>query len=260
MTGVSVASANRFARKLGFPGYAEFRAELLRGLAPAQEPVEKLRRKLSEASSTIEVVQASLAEDAANLHGSMANLDPARCEQAVDMISAARRIFILGFDSAAGLALILSHRLQAVGCDVRTVESGAGTISVARHLTSLGPEDLVIAITFPRYLRDTVAMSRFAHQHGIPILVVTDNQTSPLAKIGTVVLYAQARRSFASTSDAAVLAVLEALVAGVANKRPGAADAAQRFADTGFYWFAYPEQESDAKPANSKSSRKKDKT
>ncbi|MFD2239343.1 MurR/RpiR family transcriptional regulator [Aureimonas populi] len=78
VTGVSVASANRFARKLGFSGYAEFRAELLRGMAPVQAPVDRLRRKLGESSDTTQVVQASLAEDIGNLEGSMVNLDPAR--------------------------------------------------------------------------------------------------------------------------------------------------------------------------------------
>lgn len=255
ITGVSVASANRFARKLGFSGYAEFRAELLRGMAPALEPVEKLRRKLSEESSTPDVVAASLMEDISNLQGSLGNLDSARAEQAVDMIVAARRIFIIGFDNAAGLALVMSHRLQSIGCDVRTAESGAGSLSVARHLAQLGLEDLVISIAFPRYLRDTVSMTRLAHQNGVPILVVTDSQTSPLAKLGKVVVYAHARRSFASTSDAAVLAVLESLVAGVANKKPGAELAAQRLADAGFYWFAYPEEGEKAVARPSKPTR-----
>ncbi len=246
ITGVSVASANRFARKLGFEGYAEFRAELLRGMVPVLEPVEKLRRKISEESTTLDVVAASLMEDISNLQASLGSLDYGRVEQAVEMIVAARRIFILAFDNAAGLALILAHRLCAIGCDARSVESGAGSLSAARHLSQLGNADLVISIAFPRYLRDTVSMTRLAHQAGIPILVITDSQTSPLAKLGKVAIYAHASRSFASTSDAAILAVLEALAAGAANRKPGAALAAQRLADVGFYWFAYPEEEEKA--------------
>lgn len=259
ITGVSVASANRFARALGFPGYAEFRAELLRGMAPVLEPVEKLRQKLTEEATTSDVVASSLMEDIANLQGSLGNLGSARAEQAVEMIAAARRIFILGFDNAAGLALIMSHRLNAVGCDSRVVEGGGGSLSAARHIAGLGLEDLVISIAFPRYLRDTLSMTRFAHQQEVPILVITDSQTSPLAKLGKVVVYAHARRSFAATSDAAVLAVLEALVAGVANRKPDAAAAARRLADIGFYWFAYPEEEEKAlTPRQQKSSGKKD--
>lgn len=258
ISGVSVASANRFARKLGFPGYAEFRTELLRGMAPTQEPVDRLRRKLSEASTTLEVVQASLMEDMDNLQGSIGNLDAERVELAVEMMVSARRIFILGFDNAAGLALVTAHRLLSIGCDVRVVESGGGTLSAARHLARLGPDDLVISIAFPRYLRDTVSMTRFAHRQGIPILVITDNQASPLAELGKVAVYAHARRSFSSTSDAAILAVLEALVAGVANKKPDAASAAQRLADAGYSWFAHPEMGEQPSRATLRSPAKKD--
>lgn len=255
ITGVSVASANRFARALGFEGYAEFRAELLRGMMPVLEPVEKLRRKLSEESSTLDVVAASLVEDISNLQASLGSLDSGRVEQAVDMIIAARRIFIVAFDNAAGLAIILAHRLSSLGCDARVVESGAGTLSSARHISQLNENDLVISIAFPRYLRDTVSMTRLACQQAIPVLVITDSQTSPLAKLGTVSIYAHAKRSFASTSDAAILAMLEALAAGVANHKPGAAAAAERLADVGFYWFAYPEEEERIIAAGAKKQR-----
>ena len=41
--GVSVATANRFARALDFDGYATFRAELVRGFESLVAPVERLR-------------------------------------------------------------------------------------------------------------------------------------------------------------------------------------------------------------------------
>src|SRR5690606_6046291 len=46
--GVSVASANRFARALDLPGYPQFRAELARGFESALEPVEKVRVGLAQ--------------------------------------------------------------------------------------------------------------------------------------------------------------------------------------------------------------------
>ena len=59
-------------------------------------------------------------------------------------------------------------------------------------------------------------------------------------------------------SEAARLRREEALAAGVANKKPGAANAAQRFADMGFYWFAYPEEEEKAATRKVSKPAKKD--
>ncbi|MBW4971827.1 MurR/RpiR family transcriptional regulator, partial [Croceibacter atlanticus] len=43
LVGVSVATANRFARAVGYAGYAKFRAALVLGYEKALAPVEKLR-------------------------------------------------------------------------------------------------------------------------------------------------------------------------------------------------------------------------
>ena len=240
-TGVSVATANRFARKLGFDGYAQFRAEVIRGFEPIFEPVERLKTTLSKGSTVEEAVLASLEEDLRNLSETMQGLDAARVVQAVDMILGARNIFILAFDNAAALANVLSHRLEVAGHYARTIDNGGGMLSASRALSHYDEKDLVIAIAFPRYMRETVELAVAAQRRSIPILAVTDNQTSPLARLGTLTLYVRARRTFSSTSDTAILAMLEALAAGVAAKTPGAADGAQKFADFAYPWLITPE-------------------
>lgn len=240
-TGVSVATANRFARKLGFEGYAQFRGEVIRGFESIFEPVERLRTTLSKGSSVQDAVLASLEEDLRNLSETMQGLDAARIEQAVNMILAARNIFFIAFDAAAALANVMSHRLELAGHYARTIDNGGGMLSASRALSHYDENDLVIAIAFPRYMRETVELATAAHRRSIPVLSITDNQTSPLARLGTLTLYVRARRTYSSTSDTAILAMLEALAAGVAAKTPGAADAAQKFADFAYPWLITPE-------------------
>ena len=49
--GVSVATANRFARAIGLDGYPMLRAELVRGFEAMLAPIEKMRIKLEKPSS-----------------------------------------------------------------------------------------------------------------------------------------------------------------------------------------------------------------
>ena len=240
-SGVSVATANRFARKLGFDGYAQFRSEVIRGFESVLAPVERLKTKLSEGSSVQEAVLTSLEEDIENLRETIRSLDPARTQQAVEMILAARHIFIVAFDNAAATANVFAHRLDLAGRYARIVDNGGGMLSASRALSRFTAEDLVIAIAFPRYMRETVELTRAVHRRGIPILSITDNQSSPLASLGTLTLYVRSRRTFSSTSDTAILALLEALAAGVAAKSPKAAEAAQQFADFAYPWLISPE-------------------
>ncbi|MBA4278868.1 MAG: MurR/RpiR family transcriptional regulator, partial [Ralstonia sp.] len=64
---MSIATANRFALALGFDGYPQFRAGLLRGFEATLAPVEKLRHELARPASSAEIFAASLNEDIANL-------------------------------------------------------------------------------------------------------------------------------------------------------------------------------------------------
>ncbi|MFN3497736.1 MAG: hypothetical protein ACK40A_04960 [Pannonibacter indicus] len=52
----------------------------------------------------------------------------------------------------------------------------------------------------------------------------------------------RASRSFSSTSDTAILALLEALAAAVASRSPGATTAAEKFADFAYPWLTAPEK------------------
>jgi DNA-binding MurR/RpiR family transcriptional regulator len=239
-SGVSVATANRFARKLGFEGYAQFRTEVIRGFEAMLAPVERLKHTISVGSSIHEVLMSSLEEDIENLRQSLRNLDPARAEQAVSMLTVAERIFVIAFDNAAALADVFAHRLDLAGKDVRIIDNGGGKISAARYLSRFGARDLAVAIAFPRYLRDTVELAQAAHRRGIPILAITDQQTSPLVSLGTLTIYVQARRTIGSASDTAILGLLEALAAGVSSRSPGAAGAAQHFADFAYPWLIAP--------------------
>jgi DNA-binding MurR/RpiR family transcriptional regulator len=241
-SGVSVATANRFARSLDFEGYAQFRSEVIQGFESVFAPVERLRTKLSENPTPRDVVLASIQEDIDNLTQTMRYLDGAGAEQAVDMLLGAENIFLLAFDNAAALANVFAHRLELAGLQVRMVDNGGGTLSAARNMSRFGKRDLVVSIAFPRYMRDTVEMTRIVQRRGIPILAITDQQTSPLASLGTLTLYVRAARSFSSTSDTAILALLEALAAGVASRSPGATSAAEKFADFAYPWLIAPEK------------------
>src|SRR3546814_1544125 len=80
--------------------------------------------------------------------------------------------------------------------------AGPGGVShAARQLARMTNRDLIIAIGFPRYLTDTVTLGRAAQQAGVPVLVLTDKPTSPLAPVATVALYAHTSRQLSSNSE-----------------------------------------------------------
>lgn len=234
--GVSVASANRFARTIGYDGYAAFRADLIRGFGTAFEPERRLRAQVTAGSSDHEIFVSSLEEDMQNIRLTLQNLDAEKCRAAVDAILGARQLFVLGFDKAAHLGALLSSGLAVARGEVFCVSNAEGGFGAARRLFRAGAQDLAIVIAFPRYYRETIELARFAQSQGVEILAITDGPRSPLAPLARVALYCHSERRFGATSDASTLALIEALKAAVILRSPTAVEDAERFASFAFPW------------------------
>src|SRR5471032_1257150 len=110
--GASVASANRFARALGFDGYPAFRSALVRGFEATLAPVERLRSAQESPASGDALLGASLEQAEVNLRLTRSDIDGAAADAAVEAILAARRVFVLGAGSSAFLAGLMEHGLM----------------------------------------------------------------------------------------------------------------------------------------------------
>ena len=228
--GVSVATANRFATAIGFSGYADFRAELIRSFETLFGPAQRLKEKLAEESTPLEVMIASMREDIANLESTIQNLSTSQVDRAVDMILEAEKVYIAGFDIAGSLGNVLGIGLEQIGKTVLSAENGGSVVGAGRQLFKLGPKDLVISIGFSFYIRDTLVVTHHARRQGVPVLAITDKLNSPLAGMSDLALFVEAHHDFNPPSDTAIMGLIEALVAAVASRTPDAAEIVERFA------------------------------
>ena len=141
--GVSLATVNRFSRALGFDGYPQCRAAMVRGFEATLAPIESLRTSKAQASASADVMAAALAQAIENLDWTRRNLDAATCERAVDAILHARRIYVLGLGASGYLAGLLHHGLDPYCENVQAVVGVGGSTHAARQLFKLREGDLV---------------------------------------------------------------------------------------------------------------------
>jgi DNA-binding MurR/RpiR family transcriptional regulator len=224
---VSVATANRFARSLGFGGFPEFRAELLQQFQRALAPVEKLRATQQGGESAHAVLRRSLDGVAANLGQAAALLTDEACAGAVDLVLGARRVVPLGLGISAITARFLAELLQPYCPAVEVMDGSGGTERMVRHLLRLGPGDLLIPISVPRYSRTTIELLRQAKLRGLRALALTDGPASPLVPDSDAALFGPAEHGVLHGSSIAVMALAEALAGAVAQRRGTIADAAE---------------------------------
>jgi DNA-binding MurR/RpiR family transcriptional regulator len=224
---VSIATANRFARGLGFGGYPEFRAALLHQFQRALAPVEKLRATQQDDGPAHPVLRRSLASAATNLEQTMTLLTDDACARAVELVLSARRVVPVGLGISAVSARFVAELLLPYCPDVELLDGSGGTERMLRQLLRLGAGDLLIPISVPRYSRTTIDLLRQARARGVRALALADGPASPLVPDSDVALFGPAEHGVLHGSPLAVMALAEGLAGAVAQRRGTVADAAE---------------------------------
>lgn len=241
--GVSLPTATRFAHALGFDGYSAFRAALVLDFSSSLAPVEKLRDQVQRPASSMAIMAAALAADIENLQATQRTLAAVQCEHAVNMILGAERILILGFGASAYLAGLMAHSLEPFCRTVISVAVPGGPSQTGRQFFKVDKRDLVIALAFPRYVADTITLAAMAKERGAGLLAFTDGPTSPLVPLADVTLYAQTERQLSPTSDAAALALMQAVCDAVVHRANHSVGAASQVTEIALPWLYRPDQQ-----------------
>lgn len=209
------ATIVRIVRGLGFGSYREFQHhlhELSLAFATSLDTMESGGRDPSVPSHVIE----SLEQDLKNLQGLKNSLDAQRLVALAKRFHEARRIAVLAGDLAIQLALYLEYQISLLGLPIFAATSTGRILHVVRSLTK---QDLVIAISFRRGLRQTVEGAQQARAHGAYCVGISDTYLSPLARECDELFLTSVETTSFGASYVAPVALLNSLLAAVGQYR-----------------------------------------
>jgi len=215
---VSVATVVRLAKALGYAGFPEFQQELRSLFRDKLTTISRLQKAARKETSEENVLVKVFQQDIENITETMQQVSVDDFRRFVAALNAARRIVIIGLRSAHSLAVLMGVALGFLQRDVWVVTPGIGVMW--DRLLGLRKDDVVVAICFPRYTKETVEVLRFAHENGIKTLAITDSLISPLARYAHCVLPARCKMDSFIESFTAALSLINAIVtaAGVYRK------------------------------------------
>ena len=142
----------------------------------------------------------------------------------------------MGVRSSAFLAGYLNFYLRLLMDNVILVHhSAAGEIY--EQMVHIGPKDVLIAISFPRYSNMVIHAVDMACERGADVIAITDNGMSPLMPYATEALFVQCEALSYVDSLAAPLSFLNALVLAVGYRRRQEVD--ETFSQLEQVWSKY---------------------
>jgi DNA-binding MurR/RpiR family transcriptional regulator len=204
----------RLAERLGYHGYSGLQGAVRDDLAgQLRLASERIRRPAAHddlASRTMTV-------EADNLVTTFDQLDRAALRRAVAAVARRRaRVIVLPGGASVGVSRQLSDELSMLRPGVRLVSGSP--VEVAARTADLGDNDVVLAIDLRRYDGALIDATAAAVDAGATVVAVTDSVLSPLAALADATLVAAVEGAGPFDSHLGVLAIGNALVAGVATR------------------------------------------
>ncbi len=241
--GVSTYTLVRMAGRMGFDSYDELREPFRHALVSANSVVEQpdwidsMRQRgplgqiqAEAAINTMAIVQRSLERQTS---GEM--------ERVVDLLLGARNVYLTAVRASYALAYYLHYvgrmALPALQLVPRHINSAIDELNTA------GPGDVMIAISFKPYSRETIEACLFAHARGVKLIMISDSEviSSEFTPEATLVASTVSTHHFGCYTGA--MAIIENLLALLVSR--GGAEARRRIKsyedlrkDNNAYWIA----------------------
>lgn len=215
--GVSESTVVRFASLLGYKGYPEFQKELENLVQEKLNSIERIE-VASGNMSRQEVLEKVLTADAEKIKLTLDNIDREAFETAVDWLSEARRIYVVGVRSCSALAGFLGFYLNMIFDNI-TVISTNNFSEMFEQMIKINKKDCIVGISFPRYSMRTLKAMEFANDRNAKVIAITDSKNSPLGLYSSCNLIARSDMASIVDSLVAPLSVINALIVSLCIKR-----------------------------------------
>lgn len=184
--GTSTTTVIRLAYSLGFRGFADFQRSLQELLRNRVAPTLRLDTNLKNLSPSRLLVECAK-KQINNIKATTDFLSDEVLDKCVDLIIAAPKIHIIGARTSYSAAYFLYQQLNNITGKCHLLK--AASHSIVETLIDITPDDLVIAISLPRYARSTVDLIKFIRQNQRPhVVVISDGYSVPLAAFADIIL------------------------------------------------------------------------
>jgi DNA-binding MurR/RpiR family transcriptional regulator len=224
---VPPATITRFAKELGFAGFAElqavFRERLLGPRLPYPARLDEIgmaRSAEGEVDDTLDVPGRVFGDFVqAAVHSLLRieeALDRGTLQAFVNVMAAAGAVHVAAARGAFGFGAYTVFGLASLGKRAHLIDN-LGAMRAAQ-VAAMAPGDVLVAMTFDDYTPETVEVAEAAARAGHNVLAITDNALSPVAPLATHVLFVNEARLGHFRSQVPAMVVVQSLIMSLGRK------------------------------------------
>jgi len=214
---ISESTVVRFANAIEYEGYPELQRELQETIKTKLTTVQRF--ELSKENTDMTYLTKVMMNDIDNIRNAIEQFDYELIDCVVEALIKARKVYILGLRSSSVLANYLGFYLNFILPEVLIIQESAQ--DVYDQLLNLSEEDVMIALSFPRYSKRTYDCVNYAIDKNAKIVGITDGINSPLFDKVDYCMVAKYSMNTFIDSLVAPMSLLNAIITGVSIKKEG---------------------------------------
>lgn len=221
--GVTPSTLIRFANSFGFKGFSEmqrlFRTRLVDELPNYAERIRAVRTATGETPDSTQLLWEFSEANRDVLEALPSRIDPHDLECALDILERAEIVHVLGARRSFVVANYFAYALHHI--DKRAfLMDGLGGMH-GEQMKAVGARDAMLVVSFSPYAQEARDAAAEARERGVPLVVITDSNLSPLARLADVnlVVHEAEVKSFRGLTASLCLTQTLAIALGVRQEK-----------------------------------------
>lgn len=176
-SGVDSARVVRLCQQLGFEGFPDLKKQLVDEFLSQRSTLE---RQIAPADTPIEKLKVQFATDfTRTINDTLAELDETQLKKALTLFSGAKCIYLAGYGSSALAAQDMQTKLLRLGFTAIFLNDYENLYTLSHTFSAT---DLLVLFSFSGSTESILKTTDVANIRGVPVLALTGNPSSPLAK------------------------------------------------------------------------------
>lgn len=179
---VSMSAVSRFTKKIGFNNYQEMRMQLT---VSASKQQDDFFLTLDENDSMMNIAKTTFQSGAGSLSSTLSVLDSKLLESCIALLGKSKTCGLFGLGASAVMVLNAYHRF------IRTSLNCGYAIDYHMQLMNAGrlsKKDCALIVSHTGKNKDVLRIVEILKENHVPIISITSNASSPLAKKSDIVL------------------------------------------------------------------------
>lgn len=217
---VPPATITRFAKELGFAGFAElqdvFRQRLLGPRLPYADRMAEPGPKDTDLDQPTQVFGSFVQAAVQSLLRIEQALDTSQLTGFIDILAECDSVHVAAARGAFGLGAYMVYGLSNIGKRAHLIDN-IGAMR-AEQIFAIGPKDALLVMTFDDYTPETVEAARLTARASRKVLAITDNELSPVAGLAAQVLYVNEARLGHFRSQVPAMVVCQTIIVSLGRR------------------------------------------